>query len=221
MASVICDCGKTVATFLSRRPVHALECFCCDCSTRAAFLKAALAKVALTTVDPTPVLLQYFPGKVLVTPASSDALRFNRLRESSNAVNACATCCGALMFVDHPNYEGQRLMCSPQIQSMRDLEQMPPSGRVFIRDWPVEKFAEYEKRHPIEGGSGFRCHQTGDWVQTKPYAPPVDLPTAIRLMAEAPKEAKSFKELLELAGSIVETLNIPEPDRSARLQKQE
>lgn len=44
------------------------------------------------------VLLQYFPGKVLVTPSSPDALSFNRLRESSHAVNACATCCGALMF---------------------------------------------------------------------------------------------------------------------------
>jgi hypothetical protein len=44
------------------------------------------------------VLLQYFPGKVLVTPSSPDALRFNRLRDPSHAVNACATCCGALMF---------------------------------------------------------------------------------------------------------------------------
>jgi len=33
-----------------------LECFCCDCSTRAAFVKAALAKAPLTAVvDPTPV----------------------------------------------------------------------------------------------------------------------------------------------------------------------
>jgi hypothetical protein len=34
---------------------------------------------------------------------------------------------------------------------MRNLEQMPPAGRVFIRDWPKESFAEYEKLHPIEG----------------------------------------------------------------------
>eukprot|EP00747_Dinoflagellata_sp_TGD_P028816 gnl/TRDRNA2_/TRDRNA2_133499_c0_seq1.p1 gnl/TRDRNA2_/TRDRNA2_133499_c0~~gnl/TRDRNA2_/TRDRNA2_133499_c0_seq1.p1 ORF type:complete len:293 (-),score=43.00 gnl/TRDRNA2_/TRDRNA2_133499_c0_seq1:202-1080(-) len=233
MASVICDCGKTAATFLTTKPSFSLECFCCDCSTRALKIKAALSKDqqqedASAVKDSTPVLLQYFANKISITSdcraedGTTSPLIFTRMRTGSVSLNASAPCCGSLLFTEHPNYHSKIVMCSPDIQKFSEnFERMPACGRCWIRDVPEEQFAAYEKEHPIAGGSFYRDHETGSLVSTGPFVPLMDEAKAAaeKLVQEtaAAAEAKTFKELLDMAGGEVKNLNVPEPGRSAKL----
>ena len=231
MASVICECGKTSGTFLKTKPVSSLECFCSDCGVRAVKVRAGLNGESsdATDDDKTPVLLQFFSGKVRVVNLedglkNGDALTFCKMRRKTwPMIMACAKCCGSLLFSDHFSYEGNKLVMSPDTQKVsHNFFRVPPAGRIWIKDWPAEKFTEYEKKHPIQGGYYYLDHSTGDFVLTGSLGDPdVAKAEALKQMNDCKDDAfKTFQQLLDMVGGIaaVVDLRVPEGERSAKKQ---
>merc|ERR1712060_498853 len=132
---------------------------------------------------------------------------------------------GSLLFVDHPAYDGKWVSVTPETVNMRPRDfleselHMPACGRTWIRDWPVEDFEAYDQDNPIEGGSFYKDHKTGEFVVTGPFAPiswESAAAAAAEFIAAAPDSARSVKDLL--GESKVQVLGLPEPDTSAGAQ---
>jgi len=83
-----------------------------------------------------------------------DKLCFNRIREGTDSVNMCTTCCDSLLIVDHPNYHPD--------PSQAGVTMMFPEFCPII-DGDTETPFEFEGSSAKTPFEPFMAVQTGDW----------------------------------------------------------
>eukprot|EP00931_Biecheleriopsis_adriatica_P065452 TRINITY_DN39979_c0_g1_i1.p1 TRINITY_DN39979_c0_g1~~TRINITY_DN39979_c0_g1_i1.p1 ORF type:complete len:228 (+),score=34.02 TRINITY_DN39979_c0_g1_i1:57-740(+) len=223
MASISCACAKTKVTFPTKKPCWAVDCFCVDCYQK----NAHFAQISGTSVPDTltvqgmgkPMLLNYFPAKMVVT--GEENLTFNKLRDDSHSVNCCAKCCGSLLFVDNPGYQKQIVLMMPEFRPIEDGEKMLAVGRVHIQDWPEEAYKKYEESaKPLPSMRLVHKDNNTTRVLQGAFTPSISdaIKEATNISATV-AEGKTFEELLAGTGGNIEVLGIAEMPNSARSQQ--
>ena len=68
-------------------------------------------------------------------PEGREKIAFNRLRDDACSTNMIASCCKALLCVEHPGYVGQSVLLFPDFCSILGVPPLlPPACRIFIKD---------------------------------------------------------------------------------------
>ena len=223
MATMKCACAKVEITFASRTSAHQWECLCVDCYDKNihAFKMTGEAlpeEISMTHGEGIGLNLQYFSSQMRVN--GKEFIGFTRLREGSNSTNMIAECCGALMCVDHPAYNGKLVLVFPQFRSIENAVLPQPKVRIFIADYPKDK---YDALDPLPA---WTRHTDGTFTEVprgnedalnamKTFRNRVDesLPESEMGFGE------SFAELLAEKGGTVRVLGIDENSNSATFKR--
>eukprot|EP00930_Biecheleria_cincta_P003958 TRINITY_DN104866_c0_g1_i1.p1 TRINITY_DN104866_c0_g1~~TRINITY_DN104866_c0_g1_i1.p1 ORF type:complete len:219 (-),score=28.27 TRINITY_DN104866_c0_g1_i1:413-1069(-) len=218
MACISCHCEKTRVMFATPKPVYALDCFCVDCYQKNAHfskLSGVPLPEALTSQGKLkPVLLNYFPGKMIVI--GEEHLSFNKIRHDSGSTNCCTTCCNSLLFVDHDFYQGQIVLMMPEFRPISNGATMEPVGRVHIKDWPEEEYNKYDQSARHLPAS---YNKNGKSVTTGAFKPAfAEAIKEAREILDFSDEGKTFAQLLRDSGGRVEVLGLAELPGSGKFK---
>ncbi|CAE7248682.1 unnamed protein product [Symbiodinium sp. KB8] len=158
-----------------------------------------------------PMHLVYFDNKLDVQKGR-ERIAFNRLRDDARSTNMIASCCKALLCVEHPGYVGQSVLLFPDFITILGAPPLlPPACRIFIKDWPADAYAKLPPKPGIwwEDGKMYGHSEedkalAGKSVEGMLQAMP---PSAI---------GETFQQLLEAVGGKVDVLGLPEGPNSRR-----
>ncbi|CAE7943199.1 unnamed protein product [Symbiodinium necroappetens] len=163
-----------------------------------------------------PMHLVYFDNQLDVQKGR-ERIAFNRLRDDARSTNMIASCCKALLCVEHPGYVGQSVLLFPDFITILGVPPLlPPACRIFIKDWPADAYAKLPPKPGIWWEEG---KMYGHSEQHKALAG-----KSVEGMLQAmPLSAigETFQQLLEAVGGKVEVLGLPEGPNSRRKKRVE
>ena len=162
----------------------------------------------------------YYFANCIKVMRGRELITFSRIRSGAPVIGLTASCCGALMTVESPRYNGKIVGVYPEFRPLENVSLRPLTTRVHINDFPRERLAMLPPK------PGMFRDEAGA-VQIRPLDDPLMLRAmrAFAMVTETPmtdetetRGGESFAELIaSIADGVVTTLEIPEGKNSARL----
>jgi hypothetical protein len=128
------------------------DCLCWDCRQRGLISASKRSGNELPTAVATyerGIDLVYFSNAILIDHKSRDLLEFFRLRDGALSNTAISACCGTLMCISHPLYEGRCIVvnadnCRISVPNIIDTQAV-----LWGSDFPPDKYGARMKRDQI------------------------------------------------------------------------